>query len=184
MAASIIAVAGALYKVSQKLRECAKTLAHAAREIGAVAKEMDACSTLFRSLQCTIEQVTPLLPEGFDVAKICEDLVSQALESVGEFRRFLKGLEPLSHSKDVRNVFAKTIARLKWAFQKTDLLMLRAKLDSSKTTINLSLTMIYVTVLAERLAAAEERGQREGREIERLRYQVSAKLIHIREAKR
>ena len=170
--ASIIAVAVALYKVSQKLRECAKTLAHAAREIVAVAKEMDACSTLFRSLHYTIKQVKPLLPVGFDVVKICEDLVSQALESVGGFRRFLKGLGPLSHSKAERNVFAKTIARLKWAFQKTDLLMLRAKLDSSKTTIHLCLTMIYLTVKARKLAAAEETGQREGRKIEKLRYQV------------
>lgn len=172
VAASITGVALALYKVSQKLREFAKTLAHAAREIVAVAKEMDACSTLFHSLRYTIEQVKPLLPEGFNVVKICEDLMSQALESVEEFRRFLKGLEPLSHSKDVGNVFAKTIARLKWTFQKTDLLMLRAKLDSSKTTLNLSLTMIYGTVWVERLAAAEGRGQREGVEIERLRDQV------------
>ena len=172
MAASIFGVAVALCEVSQKLREYAKTLAHAAREVIAVAKEMDAYSTLFHSLKYTIEQVTPLLQERFNLVKVCEDLMIQALESVEEFRRFLKGLEPLSHSKDVRNVFAKTIARLKWAFQKTDLLMLRARLDSSKTTINLSLTMIYGAILTERLAAAEERGQREGEEIGMLRYQV------------
>ena len=172
VAASIFGVAVALCEVSQKLRECAKTLAHAAREVVAVAKEMDACSTLFQSLKHTIEQVKPLVQERFDLVKICEDLMSQALESVDEFRRFLKGLEPLSRSKDVRTVFATTIARFKWAFQKTDLLMLRAKLDSSKTTINLSLTMIYGAILTERLAAAEERGQREGEEIGMLRYQV------------
>lgn len=81
VAASIFGVAVALCEVSQKLRECAKTLAHAARDVVAVAKEMDACSTLFQSLKYTIEQVTPLLQERFDLVKICEDLMSPALES-------------------------------------------------------------------------------------------------------
>ena len=171
VAASVVAVAGALYTVSQKLRQCAKTLAHAAREIVAVAKEMDACSTLFRSLQSTIERLTPLLPQGFDILKICDDLVSQAQENVGEFDRFLKGLGPPSHSRDASNVFARTIARLKWAFQKTDLVLLRSKLDASKWTINLYLTMIHLMVVAGQLEAARERSQRDRREIRDLRRQ-------------
>ena len=172
VAASVIAVAGALYTVSQKLRQCANTLAHAAKEIVALAKEMDACSTLFRSLNCTIERLMPLLPQGFDIMTICHDLVSQAQENVGEFERFLKGLGPLSHSRDTSNVIARTITRLKWAFQRTELMLLRSKLDSSKWTINLYLTMIHLMVVARNLEEAKERAQRDRRKIRELRREM------------
>lgn len=93
----------------------------------------------------------PLLPQGFNVVTICHDLVSQAQENVGEFDRFLNGLGPLSHSRDASNVVARTIARLKWAFQRTELMLLRSKLDSSKWTIHLYLTMIHLMVVAGQL---------------------------------
>ncbi len=159
VAASIIAVAGALYTVGQKLRSCAATLAHAGREIIALAKEMDVFSTLLRSLQCTIEFFIPRLPGEFDDKKMCNDLVSQAQENVDEFDRFLEDLKPLRHTKDA-NVFAKTLARLRWAFQKSDLLLLRSKLESSKSTINMYLTSIHLRFIKEEIEATE-RGERD-----------------------
>lgn len=172
VAASVFALAGALYTVSQKLRQCANTLAHAAKEIVAVAKEVDACSTLFRSLRCTIERFMPLLPQGFDIMTICHDLVSQAQENVGEFDRFLNGLGPLSHSRNESNVIARTIARLKWAFQRTELMLLRSKLDSSKWTIHLYLTMIHLMVVAGQLEEAKTRAQRDRGKIRELRSEM------------
>ncbi len=170
VAASIIAVATALYTVGKKLRIFAATLAHAGKEITAVAKELNACSTLFRSLRYTIERVTPMLPPRFNPLKLCNDLVSQAQETVDEFDRFLKNLKPLRRSKEA-NVFAKTLARLRWAFQRTDLLLLRSELDSSKTTINLFLGMIHLQVVTGQIAATDG-GERDPAELRRLKRQV------------
>ena len=158
VAASIIAVAGALYTVSQKLRNCAATLAHAGREIIALAKEMDFYSTLFHYLQCTVKDMIPRLPKGLDHLKMCDDLVSQAQDNVGEFDRFLENVKPLRHTKDA-NVFAKTLARLRWAFQRTDLKLLRSKLESSKSTIIIYLLMILLRVNKEEQAATKRGGR-------------------------
>lgn len=171
VSASIIAVATALYSVSRKLRSCAKSIAQAAREMIALTKEMDACSTLFRCLSSTIEQWTAVLPQGSEILKVCEDLVSQALDNVKEFRSFLKDLEPLSRSRSA-NSFNRMIARLKWVFQRTDLLLLRSKLDSSKTTINMCLIMINLKAVAQQLAAAEERSGRDRTRIKKLQHQM------------
>lgn len=129
VAASIIAVAGALYTVSHKLRCCARVLAHAGREVNAVAREMSMFSTLLRSLWATIQRLIPLASEVLDVLKICKDLVRQADENVREFEKFLEDLGPLRDPGNA-NLIAKAVARLRWLFQRTDLLLLRSKLES------------------------------------------------------
>ena len=78
----------------------------------------------------------------------------QARENVGEFDIFLKGLKPLQDSSDA-DLISKTYARVKWAFQKTDLLLLRSKLESSKSTLNLCMVTIQARVSVEMLEAAQ-----------------------------
>lgn len=114
----------------------------------------------------------PLLPQGFNVVTICHDLVSQAQENVGEFDRFLNGLGPLSLPRDASNVIARTIARLKWAFQRTELMLLRSKLDSSKWTIYLYLTIIHLMVVAGQLEEAKTRDQGDRGKIRELRREM------------
>ena len=158
--ASIIAVAGALSAVSQKLIAFAKTLAHAAREVTYIAKEMNFFSTLLRALRNILEQVTPLVSQALDPFKTCMDVVEQAEENVGDFDKFLANLEPLRNSKDA-NLIARTVARLRWAFQKSDLLFLRSKLDSSKSTLNLYITTIHTRIAIEQLRAARQKTKRD-----------------------
>ena len=155
MAASIIAVAGALYSVSRKLRSCANTIAYAAKEVKAIAKEIGVFSILLRSLQNTYSILAYQISQAADLREICKRLVAQAEENVGEFDTFLKGLKPLQDSSGA-GLIAKTYARVKWAFQKTDLLLLRSKLESSKSTLNLCVVVIQMRVLAEMYAAAQK----------------------------
>ena len=169
--ASIIAVAGALFTVSQKLIDFAKTVAHAASEVKYIAKEMDTFSTLLRGLRNIFEHVAPVVSRALNLSKIGDDLVEQARENVGEFDRFLAELEPLRNSIDA-NFIAKTMARLRWAYQKNDLILLRSKLDSSKLTLNLCMTTIHTRVAIEGLRAAEQRAQRDKKEILGLQSQV------------
>ena len=170
--ASIIAVAGALAAVSQKLIDFARTLAHAAREVKYIAKEMNIFSTLLRALRNILESVTrtPVVLTALNLARICDDLVEQAEENVKDFDRFLADLEPLRDSIDA-NFLARTMARLRWNLRKTDLLLLRSKLDSSKSKLNLCMTTIHTRVTIEELAA-KERAKRDETEIRELQIQV------------
>ena len=168
--ASVIAVAGALYSVSRKLKSCAKTMVHAGKEIIAIAREMSSFSNILRSLQDTLRLVESLVSQEQDVLQICDDLVSQAYENVEEFEEFLKDLEPLRFSGNAK-VFAKTLARLKWAFQKSDLVLLRSKLDSSKSTLSMCMNLIQMKVATAALAAALENKQDE-KKVKQLRSQV------------
>ena len=170
MAASIVAVADALYSVSRKLRSCAKTIAHAGKEVKAIAKEMSAFSILMRSLRDTLQLLTPLFIQAHSLVTTCENLVRQAEENVEELDRFLEDLEPLRNSKG-GSLIAKMIARLRWAFQKTDFLLLRAKLESSKLTLGLCMTAIQTRVAVEQLAAAQ-RGEKDETEVKKLKRQV------------
>lgn len=154
VAASIIAVAGALYSVSRKLRSCANTIAYAAKEVKAIAKEISLFSILLRSLQNTYVSLASQVSQAADLREICEGLVVQARENVGEFDIFLKGLKPLQDSSDA-DLISKTYARVKWAFQKTDLLLLRSKLESSKSTLNLCMVTIQARLSVEMLEAAQ-----------------------------
>ena len=158
VAASIIAVAGALYSVSRKLRSCAKTIACAAKEVKAIAMEISAFSILLRSLQTTYNILASQVPEAANLRKICKRLVAQAEENKGEFDDFLKGLKPLQDSSSA-GLISKTYARVKWAWEKNDLLLLlRSKLESSKSTLNLCMVAIEMRVLVEIYAAAQKDG--------------------------
>ena len=154
VAASIIAVAGALYSVSRKLRSCANTIAYAAKEVKAIAKEINIFSILLRSLQNTYDGLASKISQAADLREICERLVMQARENVGEFNNFLKGLKPLQNSSGA-GLISKTYARVKWAFQKTDLLLLRSKLESSKSTLNLCMVAIQTRISVAKLEAAQ-----------------------------
>ena len=158
VAASIIAVAGALYSVSRKLRSCANTIAYAAKEVKAIAKEISVFSILLRSLQTTYNILASQVSEAADLRKMCKRVVAQAEENVGEFDTFLKGLKPLQDS-NVAGSISKIYTRVKWAFQKKpDLVLLRAKLESSKSTLNLCMVAIQMRVLVEMYAAAQKDG--------------------------
>ena len=169
--ASIIAVAGALYNVSQKLRSCARTLVHAGKEVKALAKEINIFSTLMRSLRSILERLSSLTPREPKLVNLSEDLVKQAEENVGEFNELLKTLKPLCVPRD-GSVIVKTLARLRWAFQKSDLLLLRSKLDSSKVTLTLYLTMIQASFAVEELAEEKKKRRRDKTKIEDLQCQV------------
>lgn len=173
VAASIISVAGAIYAVSQKLRRFAKTLAHAATEVKYIAKEMSTFSTLLRALRNIFQTVTPVVLGALNLSKICDDLVQQAKENVGEFNQFLADLEPLRDSIDA-NIIAKTMARLRWNSRKTDLVLLRSKLDSSKLTLNLCVTIIHTRVATEELGASQRRARKDKAEIDDLHGQMCA----------
>lgn len=171
MAASIIAVAGALYTVTQTLTNFAKSLAHAAKEIIYIAKEMSAFSTILRALRNIFQHVPPEILQALNLTKTCHDLVRQAKENVSEFNSFLASLEPLRDSVNATLV-AKTMARLRWNTQKTVLAMLRSKLDSSKLTLTLCVTMIHTRVALEELVAAKKKAKKDEEEIDDLHDQV------------
>ena len=170
VAASIISVAGALYAVSRKLRSYAKTMSYAAKEVKAVAKEINLFSILLRSLQYTYDTLTSRVSQAADLLKLCERLVAQAKENVGEFKSFLKALDPL-HSSRGGGLISRTVARLKWAYQKSDVVLLRSKLESSKSTLSLCMVAIETRIMTEMYVAALNRGGDE-REIRRLKRQV------------
>lgn len=170
VAASILAVAGALYSVSRKLWSCANTIAYAAKEVKAIAKEISVFSILLRSLQNTYDILASQVSQAADLRKICKRLVAQAKENVGEFDTFLEGLKPLQDSSGA-GLISKTYARVKWAFQKSDLLLLRSKLESSKSTLNLCMVAIQMRVSVEMYAAARKDG-RDEMEVRRLKHQA------------
>ena len=101
---------------------------------------------------------------------MCDDLVEQAEENVQDFDRFLADLEPLRDSIDA-NFLARTMARLRWNFRKTDLL-LRSKLDSSKSTMILCMTTIHTRHTIEQLEIARRKAERDETEIRDLQSQV------------
>lgn len=170
VSASIIAVATALYSVSRKLRSCAKSIAQAAKEVKAIAQDISAFSILLRSLRNTLDILNPLVSQAAEFWQTCYSLVTQAEDNVREFDNFLEDLEPLRGSRG-RNLVTTTVARLRWAFQKSDLLLLRSKLEASKSTLNLFLTAIQTTIAAEQLAAARGNNRNEP-EIKGLKTQV------------
>ena len=153
VAASIISVAGALYAVSRKLRSYAKTILYAAKEVKAIAKEINLFSILLRSLQYTYDILRSKVEHPADLLELCERLVAQADENVGEFNNFLRALDPLYDSVD-RGFISRTLARLKWTYQKSDLFWLRANLESSKSTLNLCMIAIQTRILTETYVAA------------------------------
>ena len=159
VAASIITVAGALYTVSKTLIKFAKSLAHAAKEINYIAKEMSGFSTIMRALRNILQQVPPDILQALNLTKICHRLVRQAKDNVREFTTFFTHLEPLLDSANA-TLFAKTKARLQWSTQKSVLAVLRAKLDSSKLTLILCVTMIHLRVVLGELGAGEERAKK------------------------
>ena len=174
MTASIIAVAGALFTVSQKLIDFAKTLAHAASEIKYIARETDTFSALLRTLRTILEHVEhakPVVFQALDLRKTCMNLVEQASENVKEFDDFLADLGPLRDSINANSI-ARIVARVRWAFQKTDLIMLRSKLDSSKLTLNLCMTTIHTRVAVEELREERHRVGRDMAKIRELESQV------------
>ena len=158
VAASIITVAGALYAVTKTLIKFAKSLAHAAKEVNYIAKEMTGFSTILRALRNILQQVPPEILQGLNLTQTCHDLVRQAKDNVREFNKFLTGLEPLLDSANATLV-SRTKARLKWSNQKTVLAMLRAKLDSSKLTLILCVTMIHLRVALGELAAPKKKSK-------------------------
>ena len=158
--ASIISVAGALYSVSRKLRSFAKTIYYAAKEVKSLAKEIDLFSVLLRSLQYTYDTLKSQVSQATDLLRLCKRLVAQANENVEEFRDFIKALKSLRDSKD-GGLISRTIARLKWAYRKSDLVLLRAKLESSKATLNLCMNAIQTRIAAEIYAAAQDHGRDE-----------------------
>ena len=170
VATSIMTVAGALYAVSRKFRDYAKTIAYAAKEVKAIAKEISVFSILLRSFRDTYDVLTSQVPQAADLLGVCKKLVAQAKENVREFDTFLEGLNPLIDSRDA-GLISKTIARLRWAFQRTDLLLLRSKLESSKSTLNLCMCMIQTKISAEMYVTAK-RGEGDQTEVERLRNQL------------
>ena len=171
MAASIIAVAGAIYHVSQKLRKFAKTLAHAAREVKYIAREMDIFSSLLRAVRNIFQSIKPEVVKALKLSKVCRNLVKQANENVQEFDKFLSDLEPLRHSIDA-NLIAKTMARLRWNARKNDILTLRSKLDASKLTLILCMSIIHTRGAVEDLEDAKRKPKKDGAEIENLHEQM------------
>lgn len=110
------------------------------------------------------------MSEVLDVLNIYKDLVHQADENVREFEKFLEDLGPLRDPGNT-NLITKAVARLRWLFRRTDLLLLRSKLESSKSTITLYITMIHLRVEIEQLAAAK-RQKKDKAQISELRHQV------------
>ena len=170
VAASIISVAGALYAVSRKLRSYAKTISYAEKEVKAIAKEINLFSILLHSLQYTYDTLTSRVSQSADLLELCERLVAQAKENVGEFKGFLKALNPLHKSRG-EGLISRAVARLKWSRQKNDLVLLRAKLESSKSTLNLCMVAIQTRIMTEVYVAALERGEDETK-TRRLKRQV------------
>ena len=170
VAASIISVAGALYAVSQKLRFLANTIYYAAKEVRAVAKEINLFSILLHSLQYTYDTLRSRVLHAADLLELCERLVAQARENVGEFKIFLKALRPLYSSKD-EGLISRTIARLKWVYQKSDLVLLRSKLESSKSTLNLCMVAIQARTMIEKYVEVSEH-EGKGTETKSIRRQV------------
>ena len=170
VAASIAAVAGALYSVSRKLRSCAKAISQATKEVKAIAKEISAFSILLRSLQNTIAKIESLVTQTAVFWQTCDSLIRQAYENVRDFDKFLKDLETLRDSRG-RTLITKTVVRLKWAFRKSDLVLLRSKLETSRSTLGLYMIAIQLSLAAEQLAAPP-RDERDEAEIQRLKRQV------------
>lgn len=170
VAASIISVAGALYAVSRKLQSFAKTIYYAAKEVKAIAKEINMFSILLHSLQYTYNILRSRFSHALDLLELCKRLVTQAKDNVREFKSFLKGLDPLHISKD-EGWLSRTIARLKWAYRKSDLVLLRSKLESSKSTLNLCMVIIQARVMLEMYVTASKRDE-DGTETRRLKRQV------------
>ena len=131
VAASIISVAGALYAVSRKLRSYAKTISYAEKEVKAIAKEINLFSILLHSLQYTYDTLRSRVSQSTDLLGLCEQIVALAKENVGELNGFLEALNPLRSSRN-EGLISRAVARLKWAYQKSDLVLLRAKIESSK----------------------------------------------------
>ena len=171
MAASIIAVAGAIYHVSQKLRKFAKTLAHAAREVKYIAREMDIFSSLLRAARNIFQSIKPEVVKALKLSKMCRNLVKQANENVQEFDKFLSDLEPLRHSIDA-NLIAKTVARLRWNARKNDMVLLKSKLEASKSTLILCMNIINTRDTVEDLGEAKRRIEKDRAEIEDLHEQM------------
>ena len=170
VAASIISVAGALYAVSRKLRSYAKTISYAEKEVKAIAKEVNLFSILLHSLQYTYDTLTSRVSQSADLLKLCEQIVALAKENVEEFKVFLKALNPLRSSRG-EGLISRAVARLKWAYQRSDLVLLRARLESSKSTLNLCMVSIQTMIMSEVYVAALERGEDET-ETRRLKHQV------------
>ena len=171
MTASIIAVAGALFTVSQKFIDFAKTLAHAASEIKYIGREIDTFSALLRTLRDIFKHAKPVVYQTLDLFNTCKNLVEQAEENVREFDGFLAGLEPLRDLINVNSI-TRLIARLRWVSRKNELLMLRSKLDSSKLTLILCMTAIHTRVVVEELKKERQRTVHNVAKIRELRSQV------------
>ena len=170
VAASIISVAGALYAISRKLRSYAKTISYAAKEVKAIAREINLFSFLLRSLEHTYDTLRSRPSPPADLLELCEGVVALAKGNLGEFKSFLKALDPLYDSID-RGLISKTLARLKWAYRKSDLVSLRANLEYSKSTLTLYMIAIHNSILTEIYVAVLDRGGEET-ETRRLRRQV------------
>ena len=170
VAASIISVAGALYAVSRKLWSFAKTIYYAAKEVKAIAKEINIFSILLHSLQYTYDILKSRFSHAVDLLELCKRLVVQAKDTAREFKGFLKGLDPLHISKD-EGLLSRTIARLKWAYQKSDIVLLRSKLESSKSTLNLCMVTIQTRMVIEMYVTASKHDE-DGTETRRLKRQV------------
>ena len=170
VAASIISVAGALYAVSRKLRSYAKTIYYAAKEVKAIAREVNLFSFLLRSLEHTYDTLRSRASPPADLLELCERVVALAKENLGEFNSFLKDLDPLYDSIG-RGLTSKTVARLKWAFRKSDLVWYRANLEYAKATLTLYMIAIHKSILTEIYVAVLDRGGDET-ETRKLRRQV------------
>lgn len=161
----------ALSAVSQRFLDFARNVAHAAREVKYIAQEMNNFSTILRTLRDTLQHATDMVLQALSLCQTCQNLADQAEENVKDFDKFLADLEPLRHSMDA-NLIAKMVARLRWNFRKTDLLLLRSKLDSSKSSLNLCMTTIHMRFVIEELKAVRQRAEINETEIQDLQNQM------------
>jgi hypothetical protein len=153
IAASIIGIVGAGAKLSVALFDFAGTVGSAGSEVRTIATEISLFCSVLKQLEKALVVSAKNRRYSVSALETTHEILARCRDIFGEIEDVVLGLRGKHGSEkgDVREVSVDLKAKIKWTMKRSRVQLLRATLESCKTTLHIMVTTLqFAQVVASR----------------------------------